>query len=141
MNAICINIFFSIGSYQVLFSDNFKMSFKKLSSLRIKKSIINLLLKLSSGWRPKMRHMGQPCEGSSQILKRFKVEGLYVVCSIDIKKESTYFQVLKVWDILPLEEIPKLIKQLEGQFALYTDDFISHCKEKCLEGYVTFPMD
>ncbi|XP_052204545.1 uncharacterized protein LOC127809631 isoform X2 [Diospyros lotus] len=133
------SVLFKSARWKVLFSDNFKMSFKKLSSLRIKKSIINLLLKLSSGWRPKMRHMGQPCKGSSQILKRFKVEGLYVVCSIDIKKESTYFQVLKVWDILPLEEIPKLIKRLEGMFALYTDDFISHCKEKCLEGDLEVP--
>ncbi|XP_052204547.1 uncharacterized protein LOC127809633 [Diospyros lotus] len=133
------SVLFKSARWKVIFSDNFNMSFKKLSSLRIKKSVIYLLLKLSSGWRPKKRHMGQPCESSSQIWERFKVEGLYVVWSIDIKKESTYFQVLKVWDILPLQELPKLIKRLEGMFALYTEDFISHCKQKCLEGRLEVP--
>lgn len=76
------------------------------------------------------------CGSSSQILKQFKVEGLYVICSIDIVKEICYTQVLKVWDLLPLEDIPILAKRLEGIFETYTDDFISHCNEKCLEGYV-----
>lgn len=75
-------------------------------------------------------------ESSSQVLKQFKVEGLYVICSIDIVKEMHYKQVLKVWDLLPLEDIPRLAKRLEGIFERYTDDFISHCNEKCLEGYV-----
>lgn len=73
---------------------------------------------------------------SSNILKQFRVEGLYVICSIDIEKEKRYSQVLKVWDILPLEEIPGLVKRLNGIFQGYTDDFISHCNEKFLEGYV-----
>jgi hypothetical protein len=51
-------------------------------------------------------------------------------------KELSYYQVLKIWDILPVEDIPKLIKRLDSMFAKYTDDFINHCKERCLEGYV-----
>ena len=72
---------------------------------------------------------------SYHLLKQFKVEGLYVTCSIDIKKEKMYTQVLKVWDVLPLEDIPRLVKRLDGIFERYTDDFMSRCKDKCLEGY------
>ncbi|XP_076911049.1 uncharacterized protein LOC143568899 [Bidens hawaiensis] len=79
------------------------------------------------------------CEKSSQILKKFKVEGLYVICSIDIIKEVKYIQVLKVWDILPLEEIPKLTKRLESIFSAYTDDYINRCTAKCLEGNFEVP--
>jgi len=78
-----------------------------------------------------------------RILKQFKVEGLYVVCANDIVKdwsdvvkEFRYRQVLKIWDLLPLEDIPKLIKRLDSMFGKYTDDYINHCKERCLDGYV-----
>ena len=118
---------------QVLFSDNFLKSFKKLRSKRTKKSVISLLLKLSSGWRPKRIKVDLRCGNSSQMLKQFKVEGLYVVCSTDIAKESSYKQVLKIWDVLPPEYIPKLVKRLDSIFGSYTDDFISRCIEKCFE--------
>ena len=105
----------------------------------MKKLVLNLLLRLSSGWRPKNRSVDSYCESSSQILKKFKVEGLYVICTTDIIKEFKYVQVLKVWDILPLEEIPKLSKRLESIFAVYTDDYVNRCTEKCLEGYAYLP--
>ena len=105
--------------------------------------MINLLLKLSSGWRPKKKCVDPICGDSSQILKQFKVEGLYVVCANDIVKdwsdvvkEFRYHQVLKIWDVLPAEDISKLIKRLDSIFGKYTADFINHCKERCLEGYV-----
>ena len=103
---------------------------------RLKKLVLNLLLKLSSGWRPKNKSVDLCCEASSQILKQFKVEGLYVICTIDIIKEVKYVQVLKVWDILALDEILKLKKRLEGVYSAYTNDFNNRCTEKCLEGYV-----
>ena len=98
--------------------------------------VINLLVKLSSGWRPKNKNVDSVCESSSHIWKQFKVEGLFIVCTIDIIKELRYKQVLKVWDILALEEIPKLVKRLDGMFAMYTDDFIKCCNEKQLERYI-----
>ncbi|KAJ7942731.1 UvrD-like Helicase, ATP-binding domain, P-loop containing nucleoside triphosphate hydrolase [Quillaja saponaria] len=138
------SVLFRSARWKVLFfSDNFLKSFKKLRSDRTKKSVVNLLLKLSSGssgWRPKKGNMDSFCGSSSQILKRFKVEGLYLMCSIDIVKESRYIQVLKIWDILSPEDIPKLEKRLDGIFGRYTDDFINHCKEKCLEGNLEVPM-
>lgn len=96
--------------------------------------MITLLVKLASGWRPKRKSVDTISESSSQIVKQFKVEGRYVVCSVDIQKESTYTQVLRVWDILPLEEVGKLLKRLDNIFSMYTDEFIKLCKEKYLEG-------
>lgn len=96
--------------------------------------MISLLVKLASGWRPKRKNVDSISESSSQIVKQFKVEGLFVVCSIDIQKESTYTQVLRVWDVLPLEEVAKLLKRLDNIFSMYTDEFIKLCNEKCLEG-------
>ncbi|KAL7163132.1 hypothetical protein ACSBR2_039265 [Camellia fascicularis] len=133
------SILFKSAKWKVCFSDNFRKSFGKLTSPCIKKSVMNLLLKLSSGWRPKKKNVDSVCKSSAQILKQFKVEGLYVVCTIDIVKDSIYKQVLKVWDILPLEEIPKLVKRLDGVFAMYTDDYIDHCKQKCFKGYLEVP--
>jgi hypothetical protein len=71
-------------------------------------------------------------------LKKFKVEGLYIVCTPDIAKDLRYIQILKVWDILPLEDIPKLGHRLETILNRYTDDFINLCREKYLEGYVVY---
>ncbi|XP_059650771.1 uncharacterized protein LOC132296602 [Cornus florida] len=133
------SVLFKSARWQVLFSDQFRKSFGKLTSDRTKKSVLNLLLKLSSGWRPKKRNVDSVCESSSQIVKQFKVEGLYAVCTIDIVKKSRYIQVLKVWDILPLEGISQLVKRLDSIFAMYTDDFINCCKEKSLEGDLEIP--
>ncbi|KAI3470132.1 hypothetical protein Pfo_026795 [Paulownia fortunei] len=133
------SILFKNSRWKVLFSDNFRKSFQKLKPSITKKLVINVLLKLASGWRPKNINVDLPCESSSYILKQFKVEKYYVVCSIDIIKDSIYKQVLKVWDILPMVETPKLLKRLDSIFAIYTDDFINHCKEKLFEGNLEVP--
>ncbi|XP_075659796.1 uncharacterized protein LOC142629655 isoform X2 [Castanea sativa] len=138
------SILFRNARWKVLFSDNFLKSFQKLKSVRRKKSVINLLLKISSGWRPKK--LSVVCESSSPILKQFKVEGLYIVCAndivkkwSDIEKELRYSQVLKIWDIAPIEDIPKLVKPLDSMFKKYTYDFINRCQEKYLEGGLEIP--
>ncbi|PWA60761.1 uvrD-like Helicase, ATP-binding domain, P-loop containing nucleoside triphosphate hydrolase [Artemisia annua] len=133
------SVLFKHAKWKVLFSDFFRRSFGKLLGSRLKKLVLNLLLKLSGGWRPKTRSIDLFCENSSQILKQFKVEGVYVICSIDIIKEVKYSQILKVWDILPLEEIPKLTKRLESIFSAYTDAYINMCTEKCVEGNLEVP--
>ncbi|MCD7459032.1 hypothetical protein HAX54_039847 [Datura stramonium] len=133
------SILFKSQRWKVLFSNNFRKSFGKLTSSRLKKSVINLLVKLASGWRPKRKNVDSFSESTSQIVKQFKVEGRYVVCSIDIQKESTYTQVLRVWDVLPLEEVTKLLKRLDNICSMYTDEFINLCKEKCLEGDLEIP--
>ena len=79
--------------------------------------------------------MDLPCKNSSMILKKFKVGYLYIVCSNDVVKEGSYCtQVLKVWDIVPWEDIPKLVEHLDSIFQTYTRDYLSRCEKKCLEG-------
>ncbi|XP_022776511.1 uncharacterized protein LOC111318116 isoform X2 [Durio zibethinus] len=133
------SVLFKNARWKVLFSDYFRKSFGKLKSVQTQKSVLNLLLKLSSGWRPKKRNVDLICESSSMVLKQFKVEGLYIVCSIDVVKEQRYTQVLKAWDLLPLEDFERLVKRLDGIFKMYTDDFIRHCNEKYLEGDLEIP--
>ncbi|KAE9610580.1 putative RNA helicase [Lupinus albus] len=134
------SVVFRNSRWKVIFSDNFYKSFKKVRSDRRKKWVIGLLLKLSSGWRPKWKKVEVFCGNSSQMLMQFKVESLYVLCSKDIVKESSYTQVLKIWDILPLEDIPELVKRLQNLFGSYSDDFITHCNQKCFEGKMEVPM-
>ncbi|XP_031287022.1 uncharacterized protein LOC116145713 isoform X2 [Pistacia vera] len=125
--------------WKVIFSDKFLKSFKKLTSYKARKSVIDLLLKLSSGWRPKIKNIDSICGSSLHIFKKFKINGLFIVCTIDIVKESSYIQVLKVWDILPSEYVQILVKCLDNMFVKYTDKYINHCKEKCLEGNLEVP--
>lgn len=120
----------------MLVSDYFRNSFGKLKSVQAKKSVLNLLLKLSRGWRPKRKSVDLFCKSSPMVLKQFKVKSLFIVCSIDLEKEQKFTQVLKAWDLLPFEDIQKLVKRLDGIFKMYTEDFISHCNEKYQEGYV-----
>ncbi|KAK2997131.1 hypothetical protein RJ639_024959, partial [Escallonia herrerae] len=123
----------------VLFSDNFRKSFSKLKSVETKNLSLLLLSKLSSGWRPKS-NVGISCESSSNILRKFKVGELYIVCSVDIVKESWFIQALKVWDILPLQDISKLVKRLDNIFSMYTEDYLTRCGVKLLEGNLEVPM-
>ncbi|XVF85499.1 hypothetical protein PTKIN_Ptkin17bG0122500 [Pterospermum kingtungense] len=133
------SVLFKNARWKVLFSDDFRKSFGKLKSVQTKKLVLNLLLKLSTGWRPKKRNVNLFCESSSMVLKQFKVESLYIVCSVDVVKELRYTQVLKVWDLLPLEDIGTLVKRLDSFFKMYTDDFVGHCNEKYLEGDLEVP--
>ncbi|KAA8532333.1 hypothetical protein F0562_032412 [Nyssa sinensis] len=134
------SMLFKSARWKIRFNDNFRKSFVKLKSSETKNSVLYLLLKLSSGRRPKGICVDIICERSSHILKQFKVGRLYVVCSIDIVKESCYIQVLSVWDIMPLEDIQKLVKRLDNIFETYTDDYLNRCKVKCMEGMLEVPM-
>ncbi|KAI3840236.1 hypothetical protein MKW92_032638 [Papaver armeniacum] len=132
------SILFKTAKWKVLFSDNFRKSFMRLKSFQTQKSVINLLLKLSNGWSPKK--MDSVCGNTLQLVKQFKVGRLYVISAVDIAKYSSYVQVLKIWDILPLEEMPKLVKRLDSIFSMYTDDFINRCKEKKADGDMDVPV-
>ncbi|XP_051116894.1 uncharacterized protein LOC127241743 [Andrographis paniculata] len=124
--------------WKVLFSDNFRKSFQKLKPSYVKKQALSLLIRLANGWRPKM-NVDWTFEKSSHVVKRFKVERYNILCTIDLTKESNYKQVLKVWDILLEGEVHKVLNRLEGIFAMFTDDFISHCNEKLFEGTSEVP--
>ncbi|XP_060187254.1 uncharacterized protein LOC132616693 isoform X2 [Lycium barbarum] len=129
------SILFKEQRWKVVFSDNFRKSFRKLASSCLRKYVLTLLVKLASGWRPKRNKVELVCESSTQVVKQFKVvEGRYIVCTVDIQKEDFYTQVLKVWDILPLEEVAEFLKRLDAIYLMYTKEFINLCKEKHFKG-------
>lgn len=102
-----------------------------------------MLLKLSSGWRPKGSSTAASVSKSSyfELLKEFKVKGLHLICTIDIMKEKEthlYTQALKVWDIVPFHEIAELVRRLEGIIGMYTREYIDRCKARCVHRYVSF---
>ncbi|KAI3939781.1 hypothetical protein MKW92_012567 [Papaver armeniacum] len=132
------SILFKSARWKILFSDNFRKSFGKLKPRQTQKSVINLLLRLSSGWRPK--NIKVDSGSSLQLVEQFKVGRLYVISTVDIAKYSSYTQVLKIWDILPLEEIPKLLTRLDGIFRMYTNEFIDYCKLKQTELDLDLPV-
>ncbi|CAH9085205.1 unnamed protein product [Cuscuta europaea] len=133
------SILFKNRRWNVLLSDNFKRSYKNLVSTHLKKAALNLLLKLAGGWRPKRKTVDLTCQSSSQIVKQFKVEGQYIVCTVDIQRELKYTQILRVWDFLPLDDVGKLLRRLYSIFAMYTDDFINMCSHRCLDGDLEVP--
>ncbi|XP_074273010.1 uncharacterized protein LOC141596685 [Silene latifolia] len=133
------SIIFKSARWKVLFSDNFVKSFSKLPSTRAKKSVMNVLVKLSNGWRPKKIRVDPVCDSAIQIVKQYKVEGRYIISTIDIIKEVRYFQVMKIWDIVSLEDVSALVKRLDNVYGAFTNDFLSRCKERSLEGDVEVP--
>ncbi|KAL2470150.1 Uncharacterized protein Adt_38286 [Abeliophyllum distichum] len=87
---------------------------------------------IANGWCPK-RSVDFPCESSLHTVKQFKVQDYCVLYKIDIMKEWSYMQVLKVWDILATKEVQELLIHLDSIFAKYTDDFIDRCKERFID--------
>ncbi|XP_026436778.1 uncharacterized protein LOC113334791 [Papaver somniferum] len=126
--------------WKVLFSNNFRKSFGKLKSSQTQKSVVNLLVTLSKGWRPKKLRVETLSDNPVQLVKQYKVGRMYIISSVDVAKYSCYTQVLKIWDILPLEEIPKLVKSLDSIFSLYTDDYLNRCKLEHSEGDLVVPV-
>lgn len=74
--------------------------------------------------------------GSFELIRVNKVNDFYVIWTVDIKKDDRYIQVLKVWDILPLEQIARLVSRLDHIFSLYTETYVNYCKYTCTQGYV-----
>ncbi|PKI40624.1 hypothetical protein CRG98_038973 [Punica granatum] len=134
------NVLFRDAKWKVILGEDFRQSFRKLASSRTRSSVMNLLMKLSSGWRPKRKVVNLICKSSSQIVKQFKAENLYILCTVDIEKESEYTQILKIWDVLPLEYTAKTIEHLDGIYMRFSDEYVSRCKEKRFEGDLQVPI-
>ncbi|RZC50524.1 hypothetical protein C5167_018951 [Papaver somniferum] len=112
------SILFKCSRWKVHFSDNFKRSFLKLKSCQTQKLVIALLLKLSSGWRPKKLKIDSLYRSSLHV-RQFKVQGdLYIVSTVDVTKCLNYTQVLKIWDLLPVVEIPALLRRLHSVLCM-----------------------
>ncbi|RWR84621.1 putative helicase senataxin isoform X2 [Cinnamomum micranthum f. kanehirae] len=97
-------------------------------------------MKLSSGWRPKNEDVVKGC--SFQLLNQFGVNyGQYLIWAVDILEEDSHcIQVLKIWDIVPLAEIPNLVVRSNALIGMYTEDHKLKCRYKCIEGELVVPM-
>ncbi|XXG71975.1 hypothetical protein AAC387_Pa07g1181 [Persea americana] len=133
------SLLFNKAKWKVEFTDNFRISFAKIMKTGIRRTVIELIMKLSSGWRPKNEDVVKGC--SFQLLKQFGVNGQYLIWAVDILKEdSNYIQVLKIWDIVPLAEIPNLVVHLNAMIGMYTEDQKLKCGFRCKEGELVVPM-
>jgi len=103
------------------------------------KKICSLLVQLSSGWHQPHReiNIGVIDDTSSQLLGLCKVnELLYIVWTIDILEEnSDYVQVLKLWDVLPLSEVSKMVRDINIFSRSYSVDIDKCCKIRCSNRY------
>jgi len=124
---------------QVFFDIDFQKSIARTSNAEIRKEVISLLAKLSSGWRePNEKRKIIVHDGTcSQLLETYKVDGqLNLVWTVDILKEDSYhIQVIRVWDVVPFSDIPRLAKHLDILFGSCTVNKMRHCKHRCNEGY------
>lgn len=73
---------------------------------------------------------------SSQLMQLYGVKGqLKLIWTTDILQDhSTETQVIKIWDVLPQTEIPKLSKKLDLVIGNYTLNRINRCLRKRVEG-------
>ncbi|KAL9661794.1 hypothetical protein QQ045_026622 [Rhodiola kirilowii] len=132
--------------WQIRFSDDFVKSMKKIDSIEIQKSVLELLEKLSTGWRANKSAKDVNVileEGStaSELLEVYKVSGgLDLAWSVDMEEEkSNCTQIIKVWDILWPTEVPKLARRLDALVGNYTVNMLNRCKYKYTEGTVAVP--
>ncbi|RWR84617.1 UvrD-like protein Helicase [Cinnamomum micranthum f. kanehirae] len=134
------SLLFNRAKWKVEFTDDFRISFAKIMKTGIRKEVIELIMKLSSGWRPKNEDVVKGC--SFLLLKQYGVKGQYIIWAVDILKEdSHYIQVLKIWDIVPLAEIPKVVVRSNARIGKYAEDHKLKCRFKCKEGELVVPMN
>ncbi|KAJ7000259.1 hypothetical protein NC653_010898 [Populus alba x Populus x berolinensis] len=135
---------FRNARWMVFFSDDFRRSAARVRNVRICKEVLSLLAKLSNGWRQRQsrRKMMVHNGTSSPLIEQYNVSGqLNMVWTVDILQENSFcIQVLKVWDILPSSDIPKLASRLDTLFRNYTEEQMNRCLYKCMEGNLVVPM-
>ncbi|KAI3972267.1 hypothetical protein MKW92_039788 [Papaver armeniacum] len=139
------SLIFEGARWKVIFEDDFWKSFVRIKGVVTRKDVVALLMKLATGWRhrPSRRKKLAIMNGaSSPLLKQNNVDGFYkLLWTIDIVKENKkHTQVLKILNVLPHKEIPRLAKNLDTIFGSYSIEKMSRCEFKCLEGELEVPM-
>nr|TKS00006.1 uncharacterized protein D5086_0000188140 [Populus alba] len=136
-------VLFRNARWKLIFSDNFRKSIMKVRN-RVRQEVISLLAKLSSGWRqsPEERNIVVLHGTSSELLENYRVnDQLSLIWTVDIIKENKNdTQILKVWDVLPLRDLPKLARSLDAVFGNYTVNKMNRCRHKCTKGDLVVPM-
>ncbi|KAJ6707313.1 DNA2/NAM7 HELICASE FAMILY [Salix viminalis] len=137
---------FRNARWTVCFSDDFRRSMARVKSVRICNEVLSVLGKLSNGWRQRQfrrrRRVVVHNGISSLLLEQYNICGLLnMIWTVDILLEnSSYVQVLMVWDILPSSDIPNLATSLDAVFRNYTEEKMNRCLYRCMEGNLVVPM-
>ncbi|XP_057501171.1 uncharacterized protein LOC130785117 [Actinidia eriantha] len=137
------SLLFSNTRWKVFFGGDFMKSMTRIKNVNVRKEVVSVLKKLSSGLLMHRRdRIVNNNDTSSQLLDVHKVSGyLNLIWSVDIVKENSEdIQVLQVWDILPFVTTPKLANRLDTLFGNYTVEKMNRCKCRRLEGNLVVPM-
>ncbi|PON87681.1 P-loop containing nucleoside triphosphate hydrolase [Trema orientale] len=132
------SLLFRESVWKMVFNDSFWRSMTRVKDDEFCKEMFSLLEKLSCGWR-QVNKEGNP--STSQLVERYKIKQMYLVWTVDLLKENSHHvQILKVWDVLVLSDVPKLTNQLEILYGSYSLDKRNRCKYKYKEGNLLLPM-
>ncbi|PHU26722.1 hypothetical protein BC332_05054 [Capsicum chinense] len=105
------SVLFQGTRWKVSVDDNFWKAMEKIKSIEIRKKAISVLMKLSSDsqW-PRTEHITVLIGVSNQLFELCPVYGiLHIVLTFEtIMETSSHVDVMRVWDIWPLTEIPNL---------------------------------
>ncbi|KAK1439278.1 hypothetical protein QVD17_05094 [Tagetes erecta] len=139
------SILFKDAKWKVNFTNMFLEGMAGIKSLNVRKQVVSLLVKLSSGWRQaknKKINSYNDKQGRLNMFEIYNVDGqFHLVWSVDIVYEnSVCVQVMKFWDVLLLPQLQQRAKRLESAFGNYTLQMISRCKTKHVERNLTLPM-
>ncbi|GJR39258.1 P-loop containing nucleoside triphosphate hydrolase [Tanacetum coccineum] len=128
---------FKKAKWKVIFDDDFLKSIRDTKKPENNKEVHSLLMRLSGG------HHVEKVSKESALVKQSQVNcnGLSLVWSIVIVEEKVKStQVLKVWGILQgSSKLEQLTERINKFYENYTDEVLSHCKEKHYNGDLKVP--
>ncbi|KAI3712739.1 hypothetical protein L1987_71304 [Smallanthus sonchifolius] len=135
----------NLAQVMVNFTNTFLERISGVRNLNVRKLVVSLLVKLSSGWRQvktSKRNSYNDKRGMLNMFEIYNVNGdLCLLWSVDIVYENSLcVEILKFWDILRLSQIQQRAKRLESAFGNYTLEMISRCQTKLLESDLVLPM-
>ncbi|EFJ34295.1 hypothetical protein SELMODRAFT_438696 [Selaginella moellendorffii] len=129
--------FFSNNVWKVFFSKEFKASFTSISSGSTKLHVLNAILNLANGRRP--RHaFTAPVPTKRNYVQFHLTMEMYLVWTVDLDADCTV-QVLKFWDVLKLDGLPRIVSRLENLCATYSGPYLRRSSERLTDGKVAVP--
>ncbi|XP_056694321.1 uncharacterized protein [Spinacia oleracea] len=137
------SLLFRRSRWKVFFSNTFQQSMARIEKVAVRKEVLLLLSNISTGFRkPHQERYVSFKDLIPRLLEYIKVdEMLHVIWNVDIIEENaSYVQILKVWDVLPWFEVPKLVNHLNTFFSTYSTERLNCCKFRCAEGNLVVPM-
>ncbi|KAI5075691.1 hypothetical protein GOP47_0009767 [Adiantum capillus-veneris] len=122
--------FFSNMLWKVLFSNDFKNAFLKISSLDKRHRILYKIRRLALGHHAsRYKRVVEELEGLVEV---HMVADLCLIWSIDVERDSLVQQVIKVWDVIDSSKLSIYVRRLQNAFSVYSEEYIERCKTRHL---------